>query len=62
MPATVYKKIADLTASSDVQDSDQAEIQLGNVSFDIGDQVWTEVKNDSTARNYTVLRSTMHVR
>ena len=62
MPEPVYKKIADLTASSDVHDSDQAEIQRGNVSFEIGDQVWAEVKNDSTARNYTVLRSTMHVR
>lgn len=35
---------------------------IGNVSFEIGDQVWAEVKNDSTSRNYTVLRSTMHVR
>ena len=47
MADPVYKKIADLTASSDVQDSDQ---------------VWDEAKNDSTARNYTVLRSTMHIR
>ena len=47
MAEPVYKKIADLTASSDVQDSDQ---------------VWAEVKNDSTSRNYTVIRSTMHVR
>ena len=62
MAEPVYKKIADLTASSDVHDSDQAEIQRGNVSFEIGDQVWAEVKNDSTARNYTVLRSTMHIR
>ena len=62
MPEPVYKKIADLTASSDVQDSDQVEIQLGNVSFDIGGQVWADVKNDSTAINYTVLRSTIHVR
>ena len=62
MPEPVYKKIADLTASSDVQDSDQSEIKLCNVSFEIGDQVWAEVKNDSTAINYTVLRSTMHVR
>ena len=62
MAEPVYKKIADLTASSDVHDSDKAEIQRGNVSFEIGDQVWAEVKNDSTARNYTVLRSTMHIR
>ena len=62
MPEPIYKKIADLTASSDVHDSDQSEIQIGNVSFEIGDQVWAEVKNDSTSRNYTVLRSTMHVR
>ena len=127
MADPVYKKIADLTSSSDVQDSDQAEIQrgiagysvtfltvwnwiktkisnwstvlqylgdssgkltykgsvidkgaagtsgqiqanisgivvIGNVSFEIGDQVWADVKNDSTARNYTVIRSTMHVR
>ena len=35
---------------------------IGNVQFELGDQVWAEVKNDSTARNYTVIRSTMHVR
>lgn len=35
---------------------------IGNVSFEIGDQVWAEVKNDNVARNYTVIRSTLHVR
>ena len=63
MPDPVYKKIADLTASSDVQDSDQAEIQRVIAGYSVTFlTVWAEVKNDSTARNYTVLRSTMHVR
>lgn len=35
---------------------------IGNVSFAIGDQVWAEIKNDNAARNFTVIRSTTHVR
>ena len=76
MPEPTYKKIADLTASSDVQDSDKSEIQRGIAGYSVTFlTVWNWIKTkisnwstvlqylgDSTARNYTVLRSTMHVR
>ena len=52
--------MAEVTLSSTLDISNI--VVIGNVSFEIGDQVWAEVKNDSTARNYTVIRSTMHVR
>ena len=76
MAAPVYKKIADLIASSDVQDSDQSEIQRGIAGYSVTfltvlNWIKTKISNwstvlqyigDSTSRNYTVLISTMHVR
>lgn len=57
MPEPVYKKIADLTASSDVQDSDQAEIQRGIAGYSITFlTVWnwikTKISNWSTVLQY----------
>lgn len=47
-----------LTAAGDTQPISI----LGNINFNLGDEVWVEVKNDNTARNFTVLRSTLHAR
>lgn len=57
MPEPVYKKIADLTASSDVHDSDQAEIQRGIAGYSVTFlTVWnwikTKISNWSTVLQF----------